>query len=360
MTLKDLRDKINQLPDSFDTPLNASGYMRKLTHDFMRLLDELRKDATGVKEFEHFEGIEDKSAKGIQSFVKKLEERIEDFNSICNACLKPDSKSADWDKLTGLFIDKSGNIKDKSIMTETINRGRDFYRIRQTDQKDPYRIYEHKDMYIIPLELSSKVGIARFNLSGYPCLYLAESLYLAWEECRRPDFHTANFTRFKNRKKLTVLDLTIPEFSKLNSETALFKAYLSLLCSVKVTDKDKDHWQYRIANLFTRFGYQQNKQLDGIKYVSSKRFENKNFRLDYTRECAAYVFLPKDLDASHCKRLASSFEMTKAYSYFYFKFYGINFNPAKKAASRDYDNTVFAFLERQLQLKPTCNCEAVI
>lgn len=359
MTLQELRNDLNELPDLIQNQSKDRDYLDSLKQEFINKIKKFVGSPDGIKAFQHFAGIKDKSAKDKYEFLVKLNKRIEDFNNLCNTCIKPNYKSDDFEKLERLFFDKSGKCKDRKVMTNVIERGRDFYRVRGTKESDPYEVFDHKGMYMIPHNHSSMVGTARFNLSGYPCLYLAESLYLAWEECRRPDFHTANFSRFRNVKKLTVLDLTIPDWQKLNSEAALFRTYLSLVCSVKANDTDRDHWQYRISNLFTRLIYHHN-DIDGIKYSSSKRFEKKKYRLDYGLESAAYVFLPKSVDDRHCKRLASCFEMTKAYSYFYFNIYGINFISTEKAATRVYDNTIFAFFERQLQAEETISCTDVI
>ena len=359
MTQQELRNNLNELPNFIQNQSKVRDYLDSLKQKFINTIKEFCEGIDGIKAFQHFIGVDDKSDKGIHEFVDNLNTRIGNFNDICITCIKPDYKSRDFDKFEGLFFDDSGNCKDRMVMTNVIERGRDFYRVRGTKDNDPYELYDHKGMYMMPHDHSSMVSTARFNLSGYPCLYLAESLYLAWEECRRPDFHTANFSRFRNVKKLTVLDLTIPDWHKLNSEAALFRSYLSLVCSVKATDTDKDHWQYRISSLFTRLIYQHN-NIDGIKYSSSKRFEKNKYRLDYGLESAVYVFLPRSVDDKHCKILASSFEMTKAYSYFYFNIYGINFISTEKAATRVYDNTVFAFFERQLQAEDTIRCTDII
>lgn len=360
MTLKDLRNQLNELPNCIEDDSSARVYLDTLKDKFIEKVMVFSTTTTeGKKEYNHFEGIEDKTDAGIEGFLKKLTEKIEMFNKRCLCCLQPISKPKDFEEFVNIFF-KNRECKDGKIMTETIRNGTDFYRIRSTDNRNLYELFDYKDMYMMSSSLSAKVSTARFNLSGYACLYLAESLYLAWEECRRPDFHTANFVRFSNTQKLKVFNLTMPESSKLNSLAALFRAYLSLVCSAKAKDEDKDHWQYRVSNLFIKMIYMNNRNLDGIKYMSSKRFEDKNFRMEYVKECAAYVFPPKNLDDKYCKKLAALFEMTASHSYFYFKIYGINFISPSKAATRVYDNTVFAFLEEQLKKEKTTPCKDII
>ena len=363
MTLLELRNQINVLPKSIDSTCYSSAktYLDLLKDKFIEIISTFSMDVEGKKEFHHFEKFPDRSDVKIKEFVSDLAKIIKTFNETSLQCLKPDSKYSDFDSFVKLFFLDNGKCIYEKAMISTIKRGTDFYRIRATDKYNQYNLFDHKNMYMIAPSLSAKVGTARFNLSGYACLYLAESLYLAWEEGRRPDFHTVNFVRFRNKKDLKVLNLTIPDTSKLNSIGAFFMSYISLVCSAKAKDDDKDHWQYRLSNLFIRMVYQlEKKPIDGIKYISSKRFENDSFRLEYTKECAAYVFPPKTVDDTYCKKLASFFEMTDAHSYFYFKMYGKNFISTSKAATRDYDNTVFAYLEDQLRMEKTIPCIDII
>ncbi|MDE5849128.1 MAG: RES domain-containing protein [Muribaculaceae bacterium] len=361
MKLRELRNQLNELPKGIEDGLSAKFYLEALKNSFIGKVKTFINDPEGKKEFNHFEGIKDKTDTGISKFLGDLTDIIDDFNKKCLKCLQPDSVSNDFDVFKALFFNGTDIRKDRKIFLENIKKDTDFYRIRGTGDKNKYELFDHKGMYMMGPEHSARVGTARFNLSGYACLYLAESLYLAWEECRRPDFHTANFVRFCNCKELTVFNLVIPDESKLRSSAAFFRTYLSLACSVKAKDEEKDHWQYRISNLFIRMIYQvEGKKIDGIKYISSKRFENENFRIEYAKDCAAYVFPPKDIDGKHCKKLASMFEMTEAYSYFYFKIYGRNFISPKKAATREYDKTIFYFLETQLKEEKTIPCKEII
>lgn len=363
MTLQDLRNQINELPKRINSSdySFAGKYLEELKEKFIESVKTFSLDIEGKKEFQHFEKFPDRSEDKIKEFVSNLDETICRFNEKCLQCLKPDSKARDFDDFVELFFkDNKKCLYEKSMIT-TITSGTDFYRVRATDKKNQYKLFRHKEMYMLAPSLSAKVSTARFNLSGFACLYLAESLYLAWEECRQPDFHTTNFVRFRNKKDLKVLNLTIPEVSRLKSIGAFFMSYLSLVCSAKANDDDKDHWQYRISNLFIKMIYQlEEKYVDGIKYMSSKRFENENFRLEYTKDCAAYVFIPKSVDEEYCKKLASFFDMTDSHSYFYFKMYGKNYVSTSEAATRDYDNTIFAYLEKQLKMEKTTPCIKII
>lgn len=353
----ELRHKIDLLPNDSSIVKeikSAKGYLGALREGFVRLLYDLDE-----QDFHHFSKYSEVSTCDRKNkLIHKIDKRIKYFNEACLESLKPSCSDKTANDFKKIFFDSSNKCRNQEEMTETIKSHTDFYRIRGV--KEGYKLYNQNELYTISPSNSAIVSTARFNLSGYPCLYLSESLYLAWEECRRPDFHNANFARFRNSRPLRVFCLTIPE--NLNSENLIFRAYLSLVCSVKSNDDDKDHWQYRISNLFIKMLSQTGcNELDGIKYLSSKRFEKEDFRIEYSRENAAFVFPPKDIhETDHCKRLAKMFEMTKPYSYFYFKLHSLHFKSTTKAISRLYDDTIFAFLEEQLKQEPTTPCVEVI
>lgn len=351
----EIRKKIFDLPKDKikeEDYKSVKNYLEKLKSEFCMLAGQLDKN-----NFHHFKGMGSINFENRkESFVKDLEDRIDKFNGCCVKAVTPLYASV-ANPFKALFFDDNEKCADEEVFIKSIEKGCHFFRIRKAD-KD-YQVFKEIDLYLIKSSLSSKISLARFNLSGYPCLYLAESLYLAWEECRRPDFYNANFVRFTNTRRLKVFCLTIPD--QLNSVAAFFRAYLSLVCSAKSNDDDKDHWQYHISNLFIQMLSQlERKDIDGIKYLSSRRFEKEDYRMDYSRESAAYVFPPKDIEVEHCGRLASMFSMTKPYSYFFFKMHSLSFRSTRTAITHDYEDTIFAFLERQLIAEPTTPCGEII
>lgn len=354
MKLSELHKKIFDLPLDLnkDDYRSVELYLKSLQSHFMNLAESLDEE-----EFLHFAKLKGTSAERRIDFLDELGKKISEFNAMCRQSLHPSTENKSYDDFVSFFFSKDWECNDPDVMIETIKAGNNFYRLRSSDS---YKLMKKDEMYLIHPSGSANIGMARFNLPGYACLYLAESLYLAWEECRRPDFHKSNFVRFKNDSPLKVFCLTIPE--KLNSVNAMFRAYLSLACSAKSSDKEKDHWQYRLSNLFIKMIYQNTRNnIDGIKYLSSKRFEKEDFRLKYSREYAAYVFPPKsDSEVRPCRKLAKKFSMTEPYSYFYFRMHSLHIKSSDKALTCEYDDTIFAFLENQLKNERTTPCVDII
>nr|WP_288835555.1 RES domain-containing protein [uncultured Flavobacterium sp.] len=84
----------------------------------------------------------------------------------------------------------------------------EFYRARLGSE----RLFSKEEMFHIPFEKRYLVNNQRYSLSGLPCLYLANSTYLCWEELGRPDFDKLQFSRYdlsKSDFKLLNLNLTM-------------------------------------------------------------------------------------------------------------------------------------------------------
>lgn len=224
----------------------------------------------------------------------------------------------------------------------------DFYRMRKADNE--YELYDRKGLFIIPSEHENLIGRQRFNIEGKPCLYLASNLYIAWEECRRPNFNFVNFSRFYNVNKLRVMSINIAP--SMNTVGDFIMGYFTLLCSMKTHDKDKFKFQYIVPNLFMKvlfWNIQQGGNVDGIRYLSSRRFECDDFLLDPNDIDDVYVFPPKtNPDKGICPELKEMFRMTKPRTYSLYKAHRFSFDTRKTNIS-NYQDSLFAEIERQLK-----------
>lgn len=237
-------------------------------------------------------------------------------------------------------------------MTVSLSQRTDFYRIRKADY---YTRYDRKGMFLISDDKEHLVGAYRFNPSGYACLYLASNLYLAWEECRRPDFDTFNFSWFVNTKNLEVLDLTIQNRFKFLGHFIM--AYLTLLCCAKTEDKDNHHFQYvvpqllmKVLSLSQRMAEKRHvKIIDGIRYLSSKRYDQKDFLFQDKSLSIAYVFPQHPhTDNKVCPTLARMFKLSEPRTYFLYKTHSLLFE-TNNALVSDYQNTLFYQLEQLIK-----------
>ena len=254
-----------------------------------------------------------------------------------------------------LFDDKTGIQKYKHL-TSVVIKHTDFYRVRSADK---YQLHDNrKEMFVLPDRSENLVGAYRFNPSGYACLYLAPNLYLAWEECRRPDFETFNFSRFQNTRDIEVIDLTIRRDYYYREHFLL--AYLSLLCSAKTTDKDKHNFQYVVPQMMMKVLCASQRAIEsqhndkvpiaGIKYMSSRRFNQKDLLFKDAKLTEAYVFPqhPHDEKKDVCPYLAKLFRLTEPRSYFLFKSHCFKFFN-RTAYISNYQDSLFYQLEETLK-----------
>lgn len=254
------------------------------------------------------------------------------------------------------FFKKDGKLTNEHYAT-TIAPKKYFYRMRGSKN---YQVYNRMGLFVIPDNIIKLVGKRRFNQDGIPCLYLGESLYCAWEEVRRENFEQVNFAGFSNTRSLTVLDLTIKP-NMLRKEDFVL-AYFALLVSGKVVDKDAHKFQYDVSNLIMdvlQASITNGGNVDGIKYMSSRRFDGMELYVADTNRMYGYVFPPKgnvkigDLD----KWMRDTFKLTEPRTSFMYDVHRIDFDRTRTAVTRDYQNTLFFKIEEQLKKEAFVFCD---
>jgi len=157
--------------------------------------------------------------------------------------------------------------------------------------------FEKKEMSHIPFEKREYVTTQRFSVPGLPCLYLSNSIYVCWEELRRPDINKMQVSRMNlENHRLSFLDLSLTpsylvamlealtkgdileEFKQTHEQALndhdfltlnyLMKWPLVAACSIKVRKQDAS---FKPEYIFPQFLLQwvtNNKRIDGIKYFS--------------------------------------------------------------------------------------------
>ena len=78
----------------------------------------------------------------------------------------------------------------------------DLYRLRT----GPLTQLTQRDLFHIPFEKRQLVASQRYSIPGLPSLYLASSLWIAWEELGRPALASIHASRFEGKGNLRVLD----------------------------------------------------------------------------------------------------------------------------------------------------------
>jgi hypothetical protein len=79
-----------------------------------------------------------------------------------------------------------------------------FFRMRVSDV--PLRTIE--ELCHVPFELRHLIDTQRYSISGYPSLYLASSVYVAWKEMRMPSLDKINTVKLKPVSDLKLIDFS--------------------------------------------------------------------------------------------------------------------------------------------------------
>lgn len=167
----------------------------------------------------------------------------------------------------------------ESLRLETIQKDSFFYRMRVG--KNGYEEFtSNEEMSHIPFQFNHKVGNERYSMSGFPSLYLGSSVYVCWEEMRRPDIDYANFALFKTTTPVKVVDLSNKEHYHFTGEK--FADCLVLACSIPVQFPDDPFKpEYIIPQMLLQslVRYNRNKKnkekIMGIKYSSTHINDSK-------------------------------------------------------------------------------------
>jgi len=101
---------------------------------------------------------------------------------------------------------------------ETVLRGQSLYRIR--DSKGTH-LSQPVELFHLPLELRHLAPAVRYSVGGTPCLYLANSIYTCWTECRLPAvsecardrLETVYSSRFEFARPALLLDFCYPPWA---------------------------------------------------------------------------------------------------------------------------------------------------
>lgn len=249
------------------------------------------------------------------------------------------------------------------------------YRFRK--QTGNYQLSQ-KELFHIPFHSRTKVDTQRYSIPGFPSLYAANSIYVAWEEMQRPPIDQLQAAKLTNVKKLVFFDLTTDiyvadaDLSTIDPNELwkhLIVWPLIAACSVKVRDRNSAFKpEYIIPQLMLQIIRAENKW-DGIRFSSTHI--DRNIMKKAKGEFYNYVLPVKDnSDDGYCAELLSTFEMSDVTSWYLsevflkptgsafftsgvdttpYKIQAIEIDPDKPLA---YQYSVFGTLEKALNSKP--------
>lgn len=166
---------------------------------------------------------------------------IESLCQIISECLAYYSQARIADSINLLHDCLAGN---PNLLVLTISPDNDIDRVwyRMRLQEKGKRVFPAKEMFHIPFNLRHKVSLARYSVSGYPCLYISRSIWANWEEMHEPRLSDFSVSRLELQKSIQVLDLRVPlwndEIDEVSILRQLYTIPLVLACSVRTRYPD--------------------------------------------------------------------------------------------------------------------------
>jgi hypothetical protein len=261
--------------------------------------------------------------------------------------------------------------------TEPSSFNSPFYRIRSSNNKTLKR----EELFHIPFEIREKVSTQRYSIPGLPCLYLADSVFVCWEELGRPDINSFHVSRVDlSQSKLKFLyfntstnDLRKQCFSNKNKDGKLlnllvpFLCYWPILTACSLIVKKPDEVfkpEYIVPQLLLQWVLSE-QEVDGVIYKSN-RIKVSNHNLGTFRNVVIPV--KKIQFNGFCSELKSKIKLTNPISYQLLEIAGMK-TISKSIDPKDlqramyieliegeksiYSETIFGRLEDKLNSLPT-------
>lgn len=223
------------------------------------------------------------------------------------------------DTYTHARLDESINmmkdiLKEESFSIYRVEQSSKWYRGRTVSGKE--RVYKAEQMFHVPFELVRKIGNARYSISGYPCLYLSNTIWGCWEELGEPALEDFCTSLVKPSKPIDLLDLRMPRMEQ-NDKLAsvLYTLPLVIACSIEVQYVEDPFKPEYVLPQIVMLALADSPRFMGCIFTSSKTTPNFEWPDDLLWNIAMPVICVKDNGL--CPKLSNLFVITDAINYRY-------------------------------------------
>lgn len=169
------------------------------------------------------------------------------------------------------FSDKNYNPNPGSgnLRVNYFTSSEKLFRMRYNDHSD--ELFKPSEMYHLPIGMNSYVGNSRYNDTGFPMLYLANSVYCAWIETGGKDLNKQNIAVFQPTDRIGYIDVLLHGDNVVISNFATLP--LIVACNLPVLFGECKHIpEYIIPQLFMKCiikARSTGKNIHGVRYISS-------------------------------------------------------------------------------------------
>lgn len=301
--------KLLKLPILVSHESNCINQLKKLYKEYMELMRSVEETQLSIDRlYEVDKQLSWKNAIEVQEeFTSGILKSLE---------LYLEGKPADAYLNLRDVIDKRKSRYTQLFSLSDCDIGTSFYRIRRKEENYPLSSTE---MFHIPFHKRNEVSTMRYSIPGFPSLYMGKTIYIAWEEMRRPSLDSFQVVRLSTKRKLKFLNLTSKDI-KSSSDYMTYKGYKYLMawpliaaCSIKVRNpKDVFKCEYVIPQMLLQW-VRCDENINGIIYEST-HVEKAGFN---SVKGLYNIVMPvvENKDDGYCSTLMNSFEMTDTISH---------------------------------------------
>ncbi len=205
-------------------------------------------------------------------------------------------------------------ISHDSFCAYRLKVGSSWYRCRMVEGRN--RVLKANEMFHVPFELVRKIGNNRFSISGYPCLYLSNSIWACWEEMKEPGMEDFCTSLVKPTKDIELLDLRFPNAEYNQAvESVLYSMPLIIACSVEVECPDDPFKPEYIIPQIVMLALVNHEMYQGCIFTSTKKIDN----FDWPDDLLCNIAMPvKCVNKSGlCPKLLDRFLISDSVNYKY-------------------------------------------
>ena len=178
------------------------------------------------------------------------------------------------------------------------------------------RVLKAQEMFHVPFELMRKIGNNRFSISGYPCLYLSNTIWACWEEMKEPAMEDFCTSLVKPTKDIELLDLRFPNTQYDQTvESVLYSLPLIIACSVEVEYPDDPFKPEYIIPQIVMMALVNHEKYQGCTFTSTKRIDN----FDWPDDLLCNIAMPVKCvnKTGLCPKLTDCFLVSDSFNYKY-------------------------------------------
>lgn len=251
------------------------------------------------------------------------------------------------------------NISGKRIETKLHEtKAESFFRVRPVDRESNNIESDANELFHLPICKRAYSNNERFSLSGFPSLYLATSLQIAWQECNYPThYYYSEFKYIKEPCDLKIIGLYSPseiEYWGISTKYNDFDLWLEIIirylknyplvvaCSfVNQSGNTPYKQEYIVPQLLMQWIKRNKDFVQGVSYFSCI---DDSIRTEkwYGYNIALPVVAPYD-DHGICTNLKDSFSWTVP-RFFSVKFSDLERNKTERDIIKKFVNDIYIAL----------------